>query len=79
MNNKNEQSFDENEIIAKTIKQRKGDYHIFESGVKEEMGKKLKALMVIQQYYITTGNAEKETYYFDLVERFKEKINNFKI
>lgn len=70
---------DVNEVIAKVISERKSDYDKFESDVKEQMGKKLKALEVINEYYVSTGNEEKKTYYFDIIESFKEKINNFRL
>ncbi|MBK7362956.1 MAG: hypothetical protein IPJ01_11730 [Micavibrio sp.] len=70
---------DVNEVIAKVISERKLDYDKFESDVKEQMGKKLKALEVINEYYVSTGNEEKKTYYFDIIESFKEKINNFRL
>jgi len=70
---------DLNEAIARVIVARKGDYDKFESDVKEEMGKKLKALEVINEYYTGVGNEEKKTYYFDLIEAFKNKIDNFRL
>jgi len=70
---------DVNEAIAKVITARKDDYDKFESDIKEQMGKKLKALEVINEYYTSTGNEEKKTYYFDLIEVFKQKIDNFRL
>ncbi len=70
---------DEGAVVSKIINERKGEYETFVSGIKEEMSKKLKALELINEYYIETQNAEKVQYYTDLIEDFSNKINNFHI
>lgn len=70
---------DESSVISKLINERKGDYDSFVNSVKEEMGKKLKALEVINEHYIEQNNAEKVQYYSELIDDFTNKINNFQI
>ena len=70
---------DENDIIAKIIAKRKDEYDVYLTGIKDEMGKKLMALEIISEYYNKIGNEDKKTYYYQLIEDYKEKINNFRM
>ena len=70
---------DESSVITKIINERKSDYETFTKSIKEEMSKKLKALELINEYYVETQNNEKVQYYLDLIDDFTNKINNFQI
>ncbi len=70
---------DETSVIGKLIMERQSDYEAFVSSIKEEMGKKLQALELINEYYIEIQNAEKVQYYSDLIDDFTKKINSFHI
>ncbi len=69
----------ETEVLNKIIDQRKSDYHSFVEGVKDDMRKKLKAVEIIYNYFVSVGNEDKKSYYADLIQNYNNKIDNFRI
>jgi hypothetical protein len=69
----------ETEVLNKIIDQRKSDYHSFVGGVKDDMRKKLKAVEIIYNYFVSVGNEDKKSYYADLIQNYNNKIDNFRI
>ena len=69
----------ETEVLNKIIDQRKSDYHTFVEGVKDDMRKKLKAIEIIYNYFVSVGNEDKKSYYADLIQDYNNKIDNFRI
>lgn len=69
----------ESQIINKIIDQRKADYDTFVEDVKNDMRKKLKALEILNNYFVSIGNEDKKSYYADLIQDYSNKIDNFRI
>lgn len=69
----------EMEVVHRIIQERKSDYDEFVNSVKQSMNDKLSTLEIIYNHFVEIGNADKQSYYQNVIADYKNKIDNFVI